>query len=87
MEDICKILVGNKIDRSEREVTIEEGKKFAESYNMMFIETSAKTGENITELFEILTRDILKKAPRPKRPGSFALKNVTKAEDKSSQCC
>ena len=87
MEDICKILVGNKIDRSEREVTIEEGKKFAESYNMMFIETSAKTGENITELFEILTRDILKKAPRPKRPRSFVLKNVTKAEDKSSQCC
>ena len=89
-EDICKILVGNKKDISEREVTYEEGKQFAESYNMKFIETSAKTGENIAELFTILTNDILQKekAPRRKRPGSFMLTPGTKTENKdSSRCC
>ena len=47
------ILVGNKSDLEEgREVQYEEGKKFAEDFQFIdFFETSAKTGENIHNMF------------------------------------
>ena len=52
IEDIIFALVGNKIDLNEqREVTINEGEKFAEENNFIFEEVSAKTGENFPELF------------------------------------
>ena len=46
------VLVGNKIDlENERQILYEEGSSFAEKNNMLFIETSAKTGQNIENLF------------------------------------
>ncbi|GIQ83573.1 small GTPase superfamily, Ras type, partial [Kipferlia bialata] len=46
------ILVGTKSDRKgEREVSFEQGKAFAEEYNMSYMETSAKTGEGVESLF------------------------------------
>lgn len=87
-EEFCKILVGNKKDTSERQVAYDEGKQFAESQKMEFIETSARTGEGIAELFEILTRDILQKGSRSKRLGGFKLNPETKSENKTaSRCC
>ena len=53
--DISKtpiILVGNKKDlENERIISEEEGRKIAEDYNFKFFETSAKTGENVNEIF------------------------------------
>jgi len=46
------VLVGNKIDlENKRQILYEEGASFAEKNNMLFIETSAKTGKNIENLF------------------------------------
>ena len=52
--DVKIFLVGNKNDLSEnREVSIEEGQKFYEDHKLnLFIETSAKSGENVQELFK-----------------------------------
>ena len=52
------IVVGGKADLAdEREVTSEEGIKMAKSRDVAaFIESSAKTGENIEITFESLTR-------------------------------
>ena len=45
-------LIGNKSDlESQRDVTYEEAKQFADENGLMFIETSAKTGEGVEEAF------------------------------------
>ena len=54
--DISKkpiIIVGNKcdIEDSQRQISIEEGKNYAESKGYHFYETSAKSGQNINEAF------------------------------------
>jgi Ras-related protein Rab-14 len=45
-------LIGNKSDLdSQRDVTYEEAKKFADENGLKFVEASAKTGENVEEAF------------------------------------
>jgi Ras-related protein Rab-18 len=57
--DIIKMLVGNKIDQEDnREITRDEGLRFAKKYSMMFIETSARTRERVPQAFEELTRKV-----------------------------
>ena len=50
-------IVGNKIDLV-REVSTAEGKEFAMSYGMKFFETSAKTGENIKTVVQLMLCNI-----------------------------
>lgn len=57
--DIVKMLVGNKIDKDRREVTRDEGLKFARKHHMLFIEASAKTREGVQCAFEELVEKIL----------------------------
>ena len=55
-------LIGNKIDLEEKRiVSFDEGKKFATENGIIFMETSAKTGEGIKEIFEQSIREIEKK--------------------------
>uniref|UniRef100_A0A8C2CK26 Ras-related protein Rab-6B-like n=1 Tax=Cyprinus carpio TaxID=7962 RepID=A0A8C2CK26_CYPCA len=50
--DVIIMLVGNKTDLEEkRQITIEEGEQRAKELNVMFIETSAKSGSNVKQLF------------------------------------
>ena len=47
------LISGNKLDlEDKREVSYEEGLQFAEKYNFMFFETSAKINENVSCVFE-----------------------------------
>jgi small GTP-binding protein len=55
------ILVGNKTDREdERIVTEGEAKETAKRYGLEYIETSAKTGDNVAEAFVRLGSGILR---------------------------
>ena len=45
------ILVANKVDREDRVVPLEAGLMFSEWRGLDYIETSAKTGENIERMF------------------------------------
>lgn len=53
------VLVGNKSDITEqRQVSEEEGSKFAESMGLPLFETSAKSGNNVGRAFEVLMDSI-----------------------------
>jgi len=59
---IIIILVGNKKDLEEaREVTFLEASNFAQENDLIFLETSAKTGENVEESFLKCAKTILAK--------------------------
>lgn len=67
------ILVGNKIDlctddagpgRRTREVPSEEAEQWAQEEGLLFVEASARSGENVEAAFERATRDILDKIRR-----------------------
>ena len=69
------LLVGNKKDlEEEREVTFLEASKFAQENGLMFLETSAKTGQCVEEAFLKCSKNILAKIETgeldPERIGS-----------------
>ena len=66
---IVKLLVGNKCDDATNwKVSYEEGLDLAEMYKVSFIETSAKSGTNISEAFNMIgktMKDTHIVAPKP----------------------
>jgi len=98
------VLVGNKCDiESQREVDYEEGKRFADMNELLFLEASAKTSENVEEAFiqaiEIIY-DKYKKGlihidqTRNTKPGdidNLSVRNykgiVDGSNKKESECC
>ena len=86
-KDIIIILIGNKVDLEEkREVTKDEGQEFADQNGLMFLETSAKTAQNILEAFNISARSILsnikKNEMKPKENTNI---NLNKEKEKEKQ--
>jgi Ras-related protein Rab-5C len=50
--NIVIALVGNKLDlQGSREVEAQHAKSYAEEEKLLFLEASAKTGENVVEIF------------------------------------
>jgi small GTP-binding protein len=50
-KDVIKVIVANKVDRDDREVTMQEGRELASEYSCNYFETSAKTGDGVSEVF------------------------------------
>ena len=66
LDEVIFGLVGNKIDlEDQRQVTKEEGEKYAQDNNIIFQEVSAKTGDNFSDLFykKIFEQIIIKFRP------------------------
>ena len=86
--NVCKVLVGNKCDKPDRVVSEEEGKKLAEDFNMSFFETSAKTNQNVNEVFNFLTEEILKSNEGKPQNGSGGKQlNNDKSKNQTKGCC
>ena len=95
-KNVKKILIGNKCDLNElRKIPINKGKEFADTYNMKFIETSAKNNVNINECFNILGKELINNIDLKsnKKDKIFHLKdneNIIDKDDgvyKSGRCC
>lgn len=58
--NISLILVGNKIDLEEqRVISTTQGEDLAQKLSLSYIETSAKTGENINDAFKMLALQMI----------------------------
>lgn len=53
------LLVGNKTDLTDREVTEEEAQTLAEKHGLTYIETSVRDNKNVNEPFLCLTKKLL----------------------------
>ena len=93
-KNILRILIGNKCDlEDKRLITHAQGKEFADTYGLKFIETSAKKNLNVSEAFETLGRELMnagaeKKIEKQKENKKIS---VAKAQDLTTQkrqgCC
>jgi GTPase SAR1 family protein len=60
-ENFPFVLCGNKCDmEAQRQVTTEAGVELSQKLGVRFLETSAKTGKNVSEAFHELVREIKK---------------------------
>jgi len=62
-DEVLLVLVGNKIDLHRKEVSSKEGAAKARDYRAIFIETSAKTADNVHELFDKIARQLPDERP------------------------
>lgn len=60
-EDVPILLLGNKIDKSNREISNKEATEFALNYGLLYEECSAKKGTNILGSFKRITNEIYSK--------------------------
>ncbi|KAJ0007864.1 ras-related protein RHN1-like isoform X1 [Pistacia vera] len=83
-QNLVMALVGNKSDlNSHREVEAEEAEQFAQESGMFYMETSAKTAQNINELFY----EIAKRLARISPPRSSGITLNHETPDKRRRFC
>ena len=86
-ENVFKFLVGNKSDLAEeRKVTFEEAKEYADKHDLPYIETSAKEGININELFESSIKSFLSNNKYIGGDKNIKLNSQSTTSEKSD-CC
>jgi len=56
--NVTKVLIGNKCDAANIQVTEAEGQALADQYGIKFFLTSAKNNIRVTEAFEAVARDV-----------------------------
>ena len=93
-KNVLKILIGNKTDLDDKRViTSNQGKEFADTYGLKFIETSAKKNLNVNEAFETLGRELMQASDEKKIVKQKQNKKISVAKvqdlsvEKKGGCC
>ncbi|EAR92368.2 Ras family small GTPase (macronuclear) [Tetrahymena thermophila SB210] len=88
--NISILLVGNKSDSKQRVVSLEQGEKLAEQYNIPFQETSALNNINVSESFYQLAKMCLDQyeiKSSTRSPQSIVPKKKQENGETKKNCC
>ena len=77
------VLLGNKIDLSERRIERETGFDVSEMNNTMFSEVSAKTGDNINDIMIQVAKKLALIPQKSQKPSEFTIQSF----DNKKTCC
>lgn len=84
------VIVGNKTDR-ERKIPAEKGLQNYNNYGTeqkaKYLETSAKTGENVQELLNIILRKVEMMNSASRRSSDLPALNMAMSYNRQSACC
>ncbi|CAI2380236.1 unnamed protein product [Moneuplotes crassus] len=93
-DNVSRILCGNKSDLEDsRQVSTDEGKELSDTYNIRFIESSAKDNSNVEEAFTLMTKEIKSRvvhteAKKPAQTLGKKLNSKSKTvKKKKDGCC
>ena len=89
-ENVNKLLFGNKSDlTAKRVVSTEQGKEFAESQGIEFLETSAKEATNVEQAFLTLATQIKTRMTSSTTDGTRSSVKLNKRKEipETSYCC
>jgi len=81
-------LAGNKADLADaRQVTAEEGKAYADENGLSFWETSAKSNQNVSDLFKDIANRLPKAATANQQPQNNIQLGQQPERPKKAGCC
>lgn len=84
--NIIIALAGNKIDlENNRQVSYEQANNYAQQNNLIYYETSARSGNNIRELFTDIAKKLPQQQKQKNRSGQLSL--TQRADDTSTNSC
>ena len=81
-----KILVGNKLDLSKRDIEKEKAEEYSENHGMNYFETSAKKGTNVELIFKEIAGLILSNKPE-KLVNNKTMKLKNQSKNTKKHCC
>jgi small GTP-binding protein len=83
---VIKYLIANKVDKvEERAVSKQAGETLAQEYKLVYMETSARTGQNVVKMYESIFHDVLPQIQEGR--GSLRIHNPHRAAPSRGRCC
>jgi len=84
---IPMIIVGNKSDRTDRVVLESDLKKFAQDNDALYIECSARTGDDVKDLFENMAKRLIAIREKDEKPDTGETVDIDRHIPARFACC
>ena len=91
-DEICKVMVGNKVDLVEdRLISTQEAKDTARQFSMEYFDASAKLNQGVQEVFECLMTQVYRKkvegGGQSRQSIAISREDANKPVEKKKGCC